>query len=219
MEKKLLLKRWFWISLGILTLVAIVILASLSVERLPTQEEARLLLASWGAWGYVVYVVYGLVATVIVPVNFSIAGIAGGYVYGLTTAFLINWVIRTIGNFISFLLGRYFSKHVFKYFPQSTQDKYMAIAQSEMAVVTYFILSLFPFTPSDFIPYFLGVTKMKKRVFLMIDFFGNIGTSFGLAYIGSGQAFDNPLIFLAMIAIMGTGLTWLHHNKKKFGLT
>lgn len=207
------------VAAAILLILAVGAFQILAGIQLPSQVQVQEMINAWGVWGYLFYILFGVTAVVIVPINFSLIGMAAAYVYGFWTAFLTNWGIKVIGNFLAFLIGRYFGDIAFKYMSNKTRETYQNIAQSEGAVIAYFVMSFIPFAPSDFLPFFLGSSDMQKRIFVIISFVSNIGTAFSLAYLGSGRAFDNPLVFAGLVLAIIIGLSWLHRNKKKFGLT
>ncbi len=213
------IRNWILGLSLVVVLAALCLLFALGNFNLPTQAELQSYIQNWGIWGYLFYLCFGVTAVVIVPINFSLTGMAAAYIFGFTTALFSNWGIKIVGNFIAFLIGRYFGEKVFKLIKPSTRERYKRIAHSEEAVIAYFVLSFIPFAPSDFLPYFLGSSQMKKRVFLLVAFFGNLGTAFSLTYIGSGRALDNPLVFAGLIVFIIGGLAWLHMNRKRLGLS
>lgn len=124
-----------------------------------------------------------------------------------------------MGTFIAFMLGRYFGHKILPLFKEETQKKYSKLADSEKVVLTYIILSFLPFTPSDAIAYFLGASEMRKRTFVAISILASSGTAFSLAYVGSGKAFDNPYVFIGLIAALVLALLGVRAKKKYLGLS
>lgn len=182
---------------------------------LPSKEVIQNVYKSWGNWGYAFYLLIGTIAIFIVPLNFSLIGLAAGFVYGTWIAFLSNWFCKILGNLIGFFLGRKFGPRVLSYFTLKQQEKFHQIVKSEASLMIYFVMSLLPFTPSDALSYFLGATKIKKRVFIPILILGSSGTSFALAYVGSGEAVQNPFILVGMFIVLLTGLAWIRYKLAK----
>jgi len=182
-------------------------------------EAVQKAIQSTGNWGLIIYFLWGLTSVVITPLNFSIAGMAGGYIYGTIPAFLINWLCKSIGSFISYYIGKHYGRTMLKYLiEEKKMAAYDKFIRSEKAAILYFGLSFIPYTPSDNLPYLLGAAKLNKRIFIPITIVGTIGTSFGTAYIGSGAAFNNlPFLSIFIIAFF-LGMYWIHASKKHFNL-
>lgn len=181
---------------------------------LPSRESIQAFYMAYGIWGYLFYLCFGTIAVFIIPINFSLIGMAGGFVYGPWVAFLSNWACKIIGNLIGFYLGRHFGPRVLRYFSKAQQEKFTRILHSEMSLRIYMTLSFLPFTPSDAMSYFLGATPIKLRTFIPAMALGSSGTAFALAYVGSGEAIENPLVLAGMMLVLIAGLTWVHYRSK-----
>lgn len=208
---------------SILTVIALLFLAIIGLQFLfntvlPSQESIQSYFENAGAWGLVAYFLFGTTAVFIVPLNFSLTGIAGGFVYGTWIAFLINWACKIVGTFIAFMIGKYFGKKLIPFLKRNGYNTYDHIMESERLIFAYFILNFIPFTPSDGMAYFLGFSKMKARVFIPISALSSTGTAFTLAYIGSGEALSNPLFLVGLGLVLSLGLTWLHQRKRAYKL-
>lgn len=185
---------------------------------LPSQEGIQSFFENAGFWGYIVYFLFGTTAVFIVPLNFSITGLAGGFVYGTFVAFLINWACKIVGTFIAFMIGKYFGKKFIPYLKKNGYNTYDHVMESESLILVYFIMNFIPFTPSDAVAYFLGFSKMKARVFIPISALSSTGTAYTLAYLGSGEALNNPIFLAGLAVVLGSGLTWLHLHKLAYKL-
>ncbi len=206
------------ITVFIVILLAFVGLQLLFNTILPSQEGIQTYFENAGIWGYIVYFLFGTTAVFIVPLNFSLTGLAGGFVYGTFLAFLINWACKIIGTLISFMIGKYFGKHLIPFMKKRGYNTYDHVMESERLILIYFIMNFIPFTPSDAIAYFLGFSKMKARVFIPISALSSTGTAFTLAYVGSGEALSNPIFLAGLAVVLGSGLTWLHLHKRAYRL-
>jgi uncharacterized membrane protein YdjX (TVP38/TMEM64 family) len=185
---------------------------------MPSQEAVQSLFENYGIWGYLFYVFFGISAVIIIPLNFSLTGIAGSFVYGFWVGVFTNWFCKIIGTTIAFLFGKYFGSKLFPYFKKENVTYFKKLMESEKAIIIFFLLSSIPFTPSDAMAYFLGCSPMKKLTFILITSLGSFGTSFTLAYVGSGQALDKPIFIIGLGSIMATGLFWIHSSKNKLHL-
>jgi uncharacterized membrane protein YdjX (TVP38/TMEM64 family) len=211
----LILSRRIKILLVALFALLVLILSKRMFDvALPSRESIQAFYMAYGIWGYLFYLCFGIIAVFIVPINFSLIGMAGGFVYGPWIAFFTNWAAKIIGNLIGFYLGRHFGPRVLRYFSKAQQEKFTRILHSEMSLRIYMTLSFLPFTPSDAMSYFLGATPIKLRTFIPVMALGSSGTAFALAYVGSGEAIKNPLILAGMALVLVAGLTWVHYRSK-----
>ena len=135
-------------TLVILAIAALVTMKYLGDWSLPSVDEAK----------------------TFVPLNFSIMGMAGAAIYGIVPAILINWFCKIIGNSLAFVIGRVFGDKVLQLFPEDKQKKYCDLMSSEKSLLFFFVLSSVPYAPSDFVPYFLGASKVAFKEFLLVTF-------------------------------------------------
>ncbi|MBT4384727.1 TVP38/TMEM64 family protein [Candidatus Peregrinibacteria bacterium] len=213
MKKNLLIATFLIGSIAFLFVLNYILNAAM-----PSQEAVQSFFENYGVWGYLFYVLFGISAVVVVPLNFSLTGIAGAFVYGFWVGVFTNWICKIIGTLIAFSLGRYFGSKLFPLFNKEKVAYFKKLMESEKAIIIFFLLSSIPFTPSDAMAYFLGCSPMKKITFIFITSLGSFGTSFTLAYIGSGQALDKPIFIVGLGSIMAAGLFWIHMSKQKLHL-
>ena len=210
--------RLIVIGLGFFILLAFVV-PYLVMQKVPSREELQLMIEEWGNWGFTLYTLLATLCTVAPPLNYTILGLAGGYVYGTFPAFLMLWIARCAGNCINFYLGRRYGRKVLKVFvAEENLHKYDELLASEKAALLYFVLCFLPGFPGDYAAYFVGFSKIKKRVFFLVTLIANIGCTFSLAYMGSGEAFTNPLFLGGFSIVFIGGLLWIHSQKKQFNL-
>jgi uncharacterized membrane protein YdjX (TVP38/TMEM64 family) len=207
--------------LAFFAVTALFVLAALTWffnSNLPSQVELQLLMESYGYWGIFLYLFFATASVTITPLNFSLFGMAGGFVYGTWTAFFLNWFAKVVGTSLAFWIARKLGNQVLPFFTKRDIKDVRRMLNSEKLVLAYFALCFIPFTPSDNIAYLLGFSNMKARHFIPITIVANSGTAFTLAYIGSGEALDNLLFLIVLGFALIIGLSWLHKNKDTFEL-
>ena len=192
----------------------------LLMQKFSSQQELQTFIIGWGNWGFLFYTLCGIVSTVVLPLNYTVVGLAGGFVYGTFPAFIMLWVARVIGNGINFYLGHRYGRKILQVFvAEENVHKYDRLLASEKAILLYFVLCFLPGFPGDYAAYFLGFSKVKALVFVPVTIVANLGCAFSLAYMGSGKAFTDPLFLTLFSVVFMSGLLWVHAEKKKFHLS
>ncbi|MFA6024114.1 MAG: VTT domain-containing protein [Candidatus Gracilibacteria bacterium] len=188
-------------------------------QEIPDREALQELIQGWGVWGFLLYFIITTITVIVVPLNSTLVGLAGGFVYGTLPAFLLTWVARIVATEINFFLGRRFGRNILKIFVEEEElHKYDELIESEKAVLFYFVLCSIPLLPGDYAAYFMGFSKLKKRVFVPVSILANAICAFSLAYIGSGAAFTDPLFLTIFTLLFFGGIFWIHKEKKKLKL-
>jgi len=184
---------------------------------LPGQDDVQAVIQSYGNFGLVVYFLLAYVTVVVTPLNFSWVGLAGGFVYGPLIAFLINWIAKIVGNLTAFFIGRKYGRKAMSYFLSKADiKKYDKLVNHESVSIVYFASAFIPLGPGDTLSYFLGCSSMKLKTFVSLSVVGTMGTAFAWAYVGSGQAFDDPIFLIVLAVLFLIGLFWVHKNRKKY---
>lgn len=186
---------------------------------LPSQVDAQNWIQSFGTLGCLVYLGWGTLSVVVTPLNFSFLGLAGGFIYGTGWAFVLNWICKIIGTSISFFLAQKLGRRVLnRMVSKSFLKKFDYLIEDERTMLLYTVLCFIPFTPSDTLAYLVGMSKVRYRSFLPISIVANSGTAFGLAYLGSGGAFKDPLFLIGLgLALLGS-LSYIHIRQKNHTL-
>ncbi len=205
-------------SILVLALVVLAVYAWFVSSSLPNKDVLAEQIKGFGVWGYLFYFFMDYAAIVFPPLSFSLPATAGSFVFGFPVGLATNWSAMVLGSITTFSLTRKFGHEILKYFPEKSLAVYNRVAQSEKAAIFYFITASIPFMPGDLMPFLLGTSSMKFRVFVFISFLGNLGRAFTWAYIGSGKAFENPIFFVILGLIVGGGLYFIHSNKARFHL-
>ena len=164
-------------------------------ELLPPREVIQDFLQQFGPLGYIIYLLFGITAVFIVPLNFSLTGIIGTYVYGFWVGLITNWICKIIGTTIAFNIGKKLGPKIYPLFNKEKVAYFRDLMDNEKVVMIYFLLSSLPFTPSDAMAYFLGCSPMKNRVFIPITLFGSFGTRLGLVIPGKWTSARPTSIF------------------------
>jgi len=180
-----------------------------SVENIQNLVKQYVLLAP------LVFIGIQILQVVITPINHYVVSVAGGVLFGPWLGTLYNWIGRVIGHLIAFYLSRTFGRRlVKKLVGEEALAKYDKIWDRNGGFYLFLIYFL-PLFPDDEISYIVGISKMKKRVFLAAAIFGHIGGSFALAFVGAGWSQQNPVI-LAIFAVLTIAALLLWIFRKRF---
>jgi len=157
----------------------------------------------FGIMGWFAFILLQVFQVVITPFNHYVIGILGGFIFGPIVGGLYNWIGRIIGHTIAFFLARKYGRNLLiKYISENDIQRYNRIIGDRGIVL--FLIYFLPFFPDDEISYLVGLSNMKNKTFLIAVFFGHIGGSWSLAYVGAGiTTYDYFFYFLIGLTIIG----------------
>lgn len=177
---------WRLVLLVGLLLVA---LAAAVTADLPTVPETRAYVESTGPFAPLVFVL--LYATVtLAPLPKNLLSAVAGLVFGLGLGSLLTYLAAMIGAVVAFVLGRRLGR--------SAVERYTGTRVAEVdarverhGLVTVLLLRLVPVVPFTAINYTAGLTRLRRRDYLL-------GTAVGIvpgtvAYVALGSYGTSPL--------------------------
>lgn len=177
------------------------------------QERLRGYISSFGILAPVVFILINILQVVVTPISHYTVGFLGGFIFGTWAGFFYNWIGRVIGSLIAFYLGRKFGrriiKHVVKEETIKKYDKYF-----NKGSVLLFLAYFLPIFPDDELSYLAGFSSMNAKIYIPLMVLGHIGGSLGLAFLGSGLKYNNPLFIIFSIITLAAGLVFVIYYKK-----
>ena len=132
-------------------------------------EKLGAYIARCTPWSHLAYFGIQLASVVIAPIPSNITAVAGAYLFGLWSSFLLTWGAVTLGSAVVFglarLLGRGF---VCQFVGEKLSEKYLDLIRRKRDV--FLLLAfLFPFFPDDLLCVLAGLTDISfKRFFLLV---------------------------------------------------
>ena len=85
-----------------------------------------------------------------------------------------------------------------------------------LGLVVLGCLYFLPFFPDDELSYLAGFSSMRAGLFIPIMMLGHIGGSLGLAYVGSGVSYNDPLfIIISLVTLVAGILFFLFYRKHR----
>lgn len=157
-----------------LILLLMFLIKMLLQEQFDSVESFQKYIKRFGIFAPLVLVIVQAVQ-VVVPVLPGYLGCAAGSIaFGANVGFWCNYIGISLGSIIAFFLARRYGLDiVLAFFPQQQYDKWQKrVGKSKRYGAFLFVATLLPFFPDDFLCYFSGVMKMRRKVFIWIIILG-----------------------------------------------
>lgn len=167
------LKTWVkWVILIVcIALISVIAWITLDSLGITSVDGLRTLIASCGAWGWVVFILLQVLVTTLlcfVPATSMTFIIVSIILFGAWQGFLISSIGVILSSMAMFLLGRLGGE---KIAIKMVGEEGLKKAQDLLAVKSKIYLPLmllFPFFPDDALCMVAGITKMRWWEFLLI---------------------------------------------------
>ncbi len=178
-----------------------------------TQSEA----ANWiksNTYDKLVFIFIQIIQVIIPPISHYFTSMLGGYIYGPIEGGSLNWIGRTIGQFIAYGLAYFFANWLAKKKETDLKlfENLVGSKQQNLYLRSGIIFAMIalPFFPDDELSYAMGFARFPLPLFFIVTTIGHLLGSFALAYLGSGQEFKGTLfVALALITLLCfIGLIW-----------
>jgi len=194
----------FWLLVTIIPIIGIIFSLTDPQSFTQAQDVWRDRITAFGILAPLAFIFIQALQVIITPISHYSIGVIGGFLYGPYLGGLFNWIGRMIGHVIAFFIARSLGRKV--------AEKFV-----KQETLILFILYFLPLFPDDELSYLAGLSKMKFRMFFLANFFGHVGGSLGLAYLGSGINTKDPLFWiLSAVTLVGfPALYWLLKKKKE----
>jgi uncharacterized membrane protein YdjX (TVP38/TMEM64 family) len=176
-------------------------------------ETLQRFIRQCGVWGPLIYVGgYAFRSLIFFPA--SILTITAGILFGPWLGILLTMIGENISANISFVVGRYFTADLLKYF--STKKRYvprLTCKIQENGFITVLIMRL-TFLPFDLVGYSSGMCNIKQRDFALATVIGTIPGLLTFVFLG-GSFLDFRYLFLAAV-FLASGLAVSFWLKRTF---
>lgn len=143
------------------------------------------ILEEYGAAGPVLLGLFLFLQVFLAWIPGHVLMIAGGFLYGFKTGFIITAVTTIIGSQLAFLLARRAGKPlVDRFVPENLFQKWDRAAEKQGAL--FFLMTFWlPIFPSDMMCFIAGLGKIKSRKFFAANFLGRLPCAALLVVVGS----------------------------------
>ncbi|MBS3072849.1 TVP38/TMEM64 family protein [Candidatus Pacearchaeota archaeon] len=202
-----------WYILTIIPIVLLILGYIYPSSFFSSQDQIRSFVESYGVFAPIIFVIIQILQVVLTPISHYAVGLAGGFIFGTWHGFILNWIGRVIGTLIAFYLGRKFGRRIIKHVvKQEKLAKYDKIFEKGKLIL--FLMYFLPIFPDDELSYLAGFSSMKARIFIPIMLLGHIGGSLGLAFLGSGLSYNNPLFIAFSLITLIAGILFVVFYKR-----
>ena len=168
------------------------------------------------------FILMGIMAlqVVVAMIPGEIIEIGAGYAFGAVEGTLLCLAGAAVGSAIIFLLTRCFGVKLVEAFVSREKLSQIKFLQNEKKLnLVIFIAFFIPGTPKDLLTYFIGLTPMKLRTFLLISSVARIPSvitsTIGGHALGMQDYTFAILVFVITAAISGLGLLLYNRIMKK----
>ena len=188
----------FW-ALCIFSVYLLLEALQIPVRRLPIWIKQEVLDA--GQWGPLIVLVSYIVFTVI-PFPSAALALVSGTIYGPLYGSLLVLFCLNAASAMSFMLGRYFGRHLLSEHEHGWVKKIDDLMQENgfMAVMVMRIL----FVPFDVVSIASGMSKISFREYIVASFLGSAPAT--VTFVVLGNAFTNPLSWILFGGMLAASL-------------
>lgn len=194
-------------------LIVVVVVLWLTLP-VPSVDEIRDMVASFGVWGGLVFVVgYGIAS--LVPIPKSVVSIAAGLVWGLGLGALLVTVASMLGATLAFFIGRVLGQDLLRRI-LGDHLRRADEALSDHGLKALILLRLIPVLPFTVINYSAGLTRVSRRDYALGTLIGTIpGTVVFVAIGAYGFHLGWPFFVAVAAAAAVGGAVWLLVRRRR----
>ncbi len=202
-------------------LFAVVVYYSKPLMQLVAEpEEFRAWIEGQGIWGYFTFVAIMCLQVVVAVIPGEIVEIGAGYAFGAVMGLLLCLIGTAMGSTIIYgFTKRFGHKMVEAFISREKIQSLKFIQNSKRLNLLIFVLFFIPGTPKDIITYFIGLTPMKLRTFLMISSVARIPSVITSVMGGHALGLQNYtmaiIVFVVTAVISLAGVLVYRHISKK----
>lgn len=175
-----------------------------------TKEQLQDKIASYNAWGPLVFIIISFMQVTFIPIPGSITIIAGNYLFGFWFSYLYSFIGIFLGSLFAFFLGRVIGRRFVNWIigDKTTADYYLKKLKGKETVILFFMF-LLPVFPDDLLCSIAGLLPITWSVFIFMQIITRITSIGGTLFFMSGEIipYNTPwgmaiLIVLAVACII-----------------
>ncbi len=217
-------RSFFWKVVLITACCAAVLLALIYADRsglwrqlapyyalFTDRERIKAFISSFGFGAPAVFMLIQVLQVMFAPIPGEATGFIGGYLFGTARGFVYSSVALAAGSLINFWIGRVLGKPVVrKLIPLEKLERFDAVLKRQ-GIVLVAILFVFPGFPKDYLCYFLGLSTLPWKVFLVIAAIGRMPGTLMLSLQGA-FLFERSYGLFALIVGLSLLLAYLGYR-------
>ena len=149
------------------------------------KDQIKTFITSFGSGAPIVFILIQILQVLFAPIPGEATGFIGGYLFGASKGFLYSSLGLTAGSWMIFVIGRLLGKrYVRKLIPIKQLDRFDLLVKRQ-GVVVLFLFFLIPGFPKDYLCFFLGLSDLPIRVFIIITAIGRMPGTYMLSLQGA----------------------------------
>jgi uncharacterized membrane protein YdjX (TVP38/TMEM64 family) len=171
-------------------------------------KRLRIFIESFGHFAGFAFVLIQALQVVFAPVPGEITGFVGGFLFGKIWGVLLSTIGLTLGSIGAFAITRVFGlRFVEKVVKTEYIEKFNYFVTHKGLYLT-FIFFIIPGFPKDSLCYLLGLTRMRRTDFVLMNVFGRLPGTLILTLQGDAlrngqfQAFFALLLLSALLMVV-----------------
>lgn len=179
-------------------------------------DKFRLWVAENGVKGRIAFlgmIVFQVIVAIVPGEPFEIGA---GYAFGVVEGTLLCLAGAAIGSVAVFLLVRRFGGWVVEaFFPKKEIRSLRFLQNTRRLNLIAFIVMFIPGTPKDLISYFIGLTDMRLRTWMLIAFFARIPSVITSTIGGNAlglKDYSAAIIAFAVMAVISIAGVWIYRR-------
>ena len=174
-------------------------------------ERFRQWVDQQGLWAHVLFTGMVILQVIVAVIPGEPLEIAAGYAFGAVEGTLLCVLGTFIGGILVFLLVRRFGlRAVEVFFPPEKLQKLRFLHNERRLSQWVFFIFFLPGTPKDLLCYFVGLTAMPLRTWVLISAVARlpsiVTSTVGGNALGMGEYTFAVVVFAAALAISGLGM-------------
>jgi len=149
------------------------------------REQVKAFISSFGALAPVIFICIQMFQVLFAPIPGEATGFIGGYLFGTWPGFLYSSIALTVGSWLNFCIGRFFGKrYIRRLVPPRHLEKFDQLLNRQ-GILVIFLLFVFPGFPKDYFCFFLGLSHLPLRAFLVLSAIGRMPGTLMLSMQGA----------------------------------
>ena len=162
------------------------------------REKVKAFITVFGPGAPVIFMMIQIFQVIFAPIPGEATGFIGGYLFGTAKGFLYSSIALTVGSWINFLIGRLLGKRYVRKLISAEKLERFDLILKRQGVIIIFLLFILPGFPKDYLCFFVGLSVIPIKVFIILAAIGRMPGTFLLSLQGS-TLFEQNYGVLAII--------------------
>ncbi|MEK6844238.1 MAG: TVP38/TMEM64 family protein [Nanoarchaeota archaeon] len=173
------------------------------ILRISTDIElVREVILKFGFLSSIAFIIFTMIQVIIPPIPGQIAGLVGGYVYGVSLGTFYSIIGLIVGTYIIVAVSRKFGEPLVEKFVKKERMNKLDKKFQKTGSLALFLFFLIPVFPDDIMSYILGLTKMSIKKILILSTIARIPKYLAFNIIGNGLYLKNLTLVISLAVIL-----------------